>query len=207
MTAPKADITQLDARAMLLAIKLNNSKDVTARLARGFPPDARLPGSHQLTGLMLAAHIGLPHIVEAFLSAGARVGIASESGNNALHEAVSVADNLTCVKCMALLIDAGGHVDARNEKGVSVLGTAITEAQWATETQNIIMDYTPVVQLLLDAGADPALLGKQELEILRTTAENFLDEGMIGKLLAHVQQDTLERGTSTVGRGVVPRRI
>lgn len=109
-----------------------------------------------VTPLMHAARLGLPDVVDALLARGADPSLLNEDINGALWFAC-YADSADCAE---LLIKAGAPLDTQNVNGATALIYCASAGK------------TPLVRLLLDAGANTAL----------TTLDDFTALEMAGNL-------------------------
>ena len=94
--------------------------------------------------LIFAAGEGDATTVASLLASGVDVGQRSKDGETALHVA-AIKGNMATVRA---LLAAGAEVDARTPKGSTLF---MTPMMWA-----IYHGHTPMVQALLQAGADPS---------------------------------------------------
>jgi len=86
-----------------------------------------------------------PHIVEFLLARGADLRDQAGTNGTALHWAVISGD----VAMIKLLLNHGASLEELNAYG----GTALGQAGWSFVNGNPQVDYVPVFELLLAAGA------------------------------------------------------
>jgi len=112
-------------------------------LASGANPNAE--DRFGLTPLARAARTNSNAIIKALLKHGAICGAA-------LVECIRLSSDEQDMQTMQLLLDSGANIDAKNRVGRSALSSACSESK------------TPIVQFLLDKGADPGVnFGKDML--------------------------------------------
>ena len=142
--------------ALLYAIKSGNSEVVDILLEHY--ADANLPDIEGITPLMEAVEKGNMQLVERLFRADANVNQPNRKGGTPLMLAARSAGKQDIIK---LLIAKGAHLDAQEaERGYTALNLAS------------IMGYAHIVQLLLDAGANPNIQTKDgtALAIVNRTA-------------------------------------
>eukprot|EP00967_Tisochrysis_lutea_P110043 scaffold171686_cov30-Tisochrysis_lutea.AAC.3 len=106
--------------------------------------------------LIYAAGEGDAETVRKLLAAGHPVDERSKDGESALHVAGIRGDIAT----VRLLLDGGADVNARTPPGITL---SMTPLHWA-----IYHGHTPMVEMLLTAGADPSAIdehGKTPLKM------------------------------------------
>jgi hypothetical protein len=96
-------------------------------------------------GFLWACEYGYKHVVEFLLEHGADLCDQACTNETALHWAV-VAGNVAMIR---LLLDRGAPLEERNGYG----GTALGQAGWSFANGGPEIDYVPVFEMLLDAGA------------------------------------------------------
>jgi ankyrin repeat protein len=96
-------------------------------------------------GLWWASEYGRNNVVDFLLNSGADLRAGENTGMPALHWAI-VGGHLETVK---LLLKHGASLEAKNVYG----GTALGQAHWCVSNSDPEIDYAPIVQLLIDAGA------------------------------------------------------
>ncbi len=127
------------------AIEKGDRKKVKALLAAGAPVDER-NGDRQ-TPLMVAVLYKLLPLFKTLLKAGADVNAADRTGDSVMHYAATYGTP-TLVQA---LLERGPNLGARNTEGETPLMVALTAR---------------VVELLLQAGADPHARRKDGLTLL-----------------------------------------
>ena len=169
---------------------------VQEALKKGMPADHQDEGG--FTPLMIAAHNGHVEVVKALIDAGATVSKPAIKGNTPLL-AAALNDQLDT---MTVLIAAGADVDERNDKeetplmqvssvaatrllienGADVNATEKTE-KFTPIMYAAIYGLSPIVDVLLDAGADPAM---QDID--GDTAATFARKGGFPRLSDKLQK-------------------
>ena len=96
-------------------------------------------------GFLWACEYGHVEIIEFLLAHGADLRDQANTGETALHWAV-VGGHLSTIK---LLLDHGADLEERNAYGGTVLG----QAGWSFLNGDPQIDYVPVFEMLLRAGA------------------------------------------------------
>ena len=97
------------------------------------------------SGFLWACEYGRNDVVDFLLQRGADVRAQSNTGLTGLHWAV-VGGKLATIK---LLLERGAPLDARNVYGA----TAFSQALWSAFNGDAGIDYVPVIEMLVDAGA------------------------------------------------------
>ncbi|MGA2147513.1 MAG: ankyrin repeat domain-containing protein [Bryobacteraceae bacterium] len=97
-------------------------------------------------GFLWACEYGRNSVVEFLLQRGADLNAAENTGLTGLHWAV-VGGQLDTIK---LLLERGAALETKNVYGGTALGTAL----WAAFHGDPGVDYVPIIETLLDAGAE-----------------------------------------------------
>lgn len=97
-------------------------------------------------GFLWACEYGYKDVVEFLLEHGADLLDQAGTNETALHWAV-VAGNVAMIR---LLLDRGASLEERNGYG----GTALGQAGWSFANGDPEIDYVPVFEILLEAGAN-----------------------------------------------------
>jgi hypothetical protein len=97
------------------------------------------------SALVFACGYGQPAVVEFLLARGADLRADENVAQPGLHSAV-MSGNLDVVK---LLLARGAPLEAKNVFG----GTALGQATWCVMNADDGIDFAPIVEILLDAGA------------------------------------------------------
>jgi hypothetical protein len=123
----------------------------------------QLIGSGQTaTALGEAARWGHIELVRELLQAGADVNSRDNAGSTPLMLAASGGN----VEAMRLLLEAGADVNAQDDR------KGMTPLMWLAAAMHPLRVYLQAAQLLLDAGADPAIEAND-----RTTVLDWANEG------------------------------
>jgi ankyrin repeat protein len=97
--------------------------------------------------ILLAAASGCTEGVQVMLDAGFDIDIQGDWGGSAVHHAAWHGQSET----VGLLVARGANLELENQYG----GTALDTAVWAVDHSGIKnVDYVPVIERLLDGGAD-----------------------------------------------------
>jgi ankyrin repeat protein len=121
-----------------------------------FDEDGRLKANatkaQMESGFLWACEYGRNDVVDFLLHRGTDVRVQSNTGLTGLHWAV-VGGKLATIK---LLLERGAPLDARNVYGATAFGQAL----WSAFNGDSGIDYLPVIEILIDAGAkvDPGSL-------------------------------------------------
>jgi len=198
---------------MHLASESSTSKSVIPLLLKaGAVPDPR--DVHGNTPLMVAARHGLTETVTMLIESGADVRQVSENGNTALHIAADSGRRET----VKVLLDAGADCNVRNSYGESPLHRGVLSRD--DMTVRILIgdpvrdplsdiegldrnDMTPlhlatkwsseaVVNVLLDAGADPSVLDAENRTPLDLVSGNIFSETVRERLSADGPVDPVD---------------
>jgi hypothetical protein len=97
-------------------------------------------------GFIWACEYGRRVVVDFLIDRGVNLHAGENTGQTALHLAAHHGE-LAIVK---LLIARGAPIEAKNNHGGTVLG----QATWSCSNSGLDIDYTPVIEALLAAGAD-----------------------------------------------------
>jgi ankyrin repeat protein len=97
------------------------------------------------SGFLWACEYGRMEVVRLLLGKGVDLAAQANTGQTALHWAV-IGGQLEVVK---LLLERGASLEARNVYG----GTALGQARWSAANGNGEIDYAPVIEILVAAGA------------------------------------------------------
>jgi ankyrin repeat protein len=97
------------------------------------------------SGFLWACEYGRGNVVEFLLQRGADPHAQANTGLTGLHWAV-VGGQLATIR---LLLERGAPLEARNAYG----GTALGQALWSAFNGDSGIDYVPVIDMLVDAGA------------------------------------------------------
>jgi mono/diheme cytochrome c family protein len=141
-----------DASRLIALIREGRAEPID-ELLRGHLQAVKLRGPNGTTPLMAAALYGDAAIVKRLLAAGADPNVQNVAGATALMWAVPH------VPKMQLLLDAGAMVDLRSEEGRSALAIA-----------SGTVGAAPAVKLLLDYGAQPWALRRNDFSYVREAA-------------------------------------
>lgn len=142
LLAAGADVDAADRRGrtpLMLAAQISDAATVSALLAGGADVDAA--DTRGRTPLMLATEMGRAATVSALIAAGGSVCAVDSEGRSALHYAGACWQG-SATGVMSALIAAGCLVSAVDRRGRSALHIACKRG------------LAPLVQLLLEAGAD-----------------------------------------------------
>jgi ankyrin repeat protein len=114
-----------------------------------FTSDGRLkPGVTQAevqSGFVCACEYGHKNVVEFLLDKGVDLRAGENTGQTALH----LAAHRGQVEIVRLLLKHGAPLEARNMFGGTVLG----QASWSAMNGEPDIDFAPVIEVLLEAGA------------------------------------------------------
>jgi len=102
------------------------------------------------SGLNWACEYGHAGVVEFLLENGADPGVPDDHGQTPLHWAV-IGGQLEITR---ILLRRKAPLEAKNAYGGTVLGQAV----WSALHDELGVDYLPVIEALLDAGADPSVI-------------------------------------------------
>lgn len=189
-----------EALQLLNAVRLGEVVRIKRLLDEGMSADtANVMGK---TALMISAHEGLPDTMELLLSRGARVDLASEGGDTALHWAVEVNDIAPDAKCIDLLVEAGAGVDTKNHLGHTPALKCALAAVEHHDRYGQPGDYHLALEALMVHGAD--MSGVRDIILQHPGA--FV-EGKGEQLMAWLDGDTLQAQTAAATRSVATRRI
>jgi len=123
--------------------------DAQSVMIRFFDEDGSLKANatkaQMESGFLWACEYGRNDVVDFLLQRGADVRAQSNTGLTGLHWAV-VGGKLATIK---LLLERGAPLDARNVYGA----TAFSQALWSAFNGDAGIDYVPVIEMLVDAGA------------------------------------------------------
>jgi ankyrin repeat protein len=97
------------------------------------------------SGFLWACEYGRDNVVEFLLQRGMDLGAQANTGLTGLHWAV-VGGQLATIK---LLLERGAPLEAKNAHG----GTALGQALWSAMNGDSGIDYIPVIEMLIAAGA------------------------------------------------------
>lgn len=97
------------------------------------------------SGFLWACEYGRDNVVDFLLQRGVDLRVQSNTGLTGLHWAV-VGGQLTTIK---LLLEQGAPLEARNIYG----GTALGQALWSAINGDSGIDYSEIINTLIDAGA------------------------------------------------------
>jgi ankyrin repeat protein len=97
------------------------------------------------SGFLWACEYGRDNVVEFLLHTGVDLGAQPNTGLTGLHWAV-VGGQLATIK---LLLERGAPLEAKNAYG----GTALGQALWSAMNRDSGIDYIPVIEMLIQAGA------------------------------------------------------
>jgi ankyrin repeat protein len=166
--AGEAEAAPADPGAVRLMEALRNGEEASfnAELAKN-PASATARGTGGTTPLMYAALYGNEASVRMLLEHGADPNVINHEGTTALMWAVD------SVEKIRLLLDAGAAVDARTEGGRTALLIAAGRH-----------GSTNVVKLLIDRGANAAVVAENRTTALRLAARSG-DEEAMRLLVAH----------------------
>lgn len=142
------------AATRLIEALRTGTPDAIRQLLRAEPEAAKRKGPGGNTPLLFAALYRDPATVKLLLDAGADPNARNDAGATPLMWAVASLDNTR------LLLDAGADPNIKSDEGRTPLSIAAARA-----------GATPVVKLLLDRGAKPALSERKPLEEAIRAAE------------------------------------
>lgn len=116
-------------------------------------------------GFLWACEYGYPHVAEFLLDRGADLRDQAGTRESALHWAVAGGH----ISILNLLLERGAPLEERNAYG----GTALGQAGWSFVNGDSRIDYVPVFETLLAAGAkiEEGWLGWLEQQNMRPEAE------------------------------------
>ena len=140
-------------------------------LVRGFF-DGIVPAKDRIQSAFgWACEFGRTEVAAFLLDRGADVRVADGNGQTGLHR-TALGGHLDTMK---LLLERGAPLDARNVWGATVLPNVL----WGAVHHNPNVDYTPVVETLIDAGAtveDGVLDWWNQQEVLRPATKPGIEE-------------------------------
>ena len=108
------------------------------------------PGEQREKALFVAVHFGNGEATRFLLDHGVALSARDDQGFTPLHWAAFHAH----VGVLRVLLDRGAQPELTNVYGGTVLGTAL----WAAANAHLGVDHAPVVEALLEAGADQGIL-------------------------------------------------
>jgi ankyrin repeat protein len=115
-----------------------------------FDEAGRLKPSATLTqmeeGFISASEYGHRKVVEFLLERGVNL----RAGENTRQTALHLAAHRGQLEIVKLLIERGASLEAKNEHGGTVLG----QATWSCMHSSLAIDYVPIIETLLAAGAN-----------------------------------------------------
>ena len=162
----EAQISLLQAPALIQSIEANDIEGVRSLLVRGSNPNmtySRVPA------LITAVDVGNPNIVALMLEFGAWTHTSDELGNTALLLAADLGRD----RSAQILMDAGADPNTANRQGITPLMAAVRGG------------HMSIVEMLLTAGADPnatdytgrTVLGWAEGVRVRGIRDRLVDAG------------------------------
>jgi len=98
------------------------------------------------SGFRWACEYGWRDVVDFLIDRGVNLSAGDHTGQTALHLAAHHGE----LAIMKLLIARGAPLEAKNAYGGTVLG----QATWSCMNSGLPFDYAPIIEVLLDAGAD-----------------------------------------------------
>ena len=123
------------------------------------------------TALLLAYHKGKADIINTLLNAGADPNIAVTDGNTCLHYAAQ--DRFFPKEAIRAAINKGANVNATNHKNQTVVLLACKKGN------------TNIINMLLDAGADPNVADTNGYTCLHATAYCGVRQGVFQAIIDH----------------------
>ena len=159
---------------MIECVKKRNITEVQRMLFNNASPNARQRGESHLTVLMIACVNQDLEMVKLLLDAGANPDIANEEGTTALFAAAYI-DTELGTKIVKLLLNSGAHANTARIEGETPL------------LQAIIRNQESAI-LILQAGANPNAINKDNLSVLHLAAQNGHLE-IVERIIAEGQVD------------------
>jgi ankyrin repeat protein len=123
-------------------------------------------------GFLWACEYGRDSVIEFLLTKGIALNTEANTGETGLHWAV-VGGRMETIK---LLIARGASLETKNAYG----GTALGQAIWSAVNSNDSIDYVPIIETLIDAGA------KIEDGSLAWLAEQTADSASVKERVAQI---------------------